>query len=253
MRIYSNKIARIFKKYYLNKDLIIFAISGDIDNLGIFVSRKGRAEAEILVDSYNRIMGKYFYDLYGDKDKFVDFVVIPSGEEIFLIGLAKRTKDINESFKILKNNINKFIFNNSPILDKTVTVSFGCSIIDECIEKKELDKFVKYEGVHINKANNSYINISRSIRGKLAKEMDLSKFSDLLKKDDLSIFLRNIVHLNTLKNKKDTRVLIKRIIKLLEEDKIKMEVVSKSIFNKKRGLSKDEKKLFNLLKNIDPA
>jgi hypothetical protein len=253
VRIYSNKIARIFKKYYLNKDLKIFAISGDIDNLGIFVSRRGRAEAEILVDSYNRIMGKYFYDLYTDKNKFVDFVIIPSGEEIFVIGLAKKIKDVNESFEVLKNNINRFIFANSPILDKKVTVSFGCSLIDDCIKQRELNKFVKCEGVNVDDANNSYINISRSIREKLAKEMDLSKFSDLLNREDLSIFLRNIVHLNTLNNKKETRILIKRIIQIIEGDKNKKKVVYKSIFNKKRGLSKNEKELFNLLKNIDPV
>lgn len=34
----------------------VFAFTGDIDNLGLFVAANGRAKAECLVDEYNNVI-----------------------------------------------------------------------------------------------------------------------------------------------------------------------------------------------------
>jgi hypothetical protein len=56
-RIWSRKILKVVEIYNRNRDLFLFGVTEDIDNLGVFVSRYGRPLAENLVDIYNRLIG----------------------------------------------------------------------------------------------------------------------------------------------------------------------------------------------------
>lgn len=54
---YNPKLISAFCSYFDNiNDLYLWAITGDLDNLGVFVAQNGRATAENLVDLYNRVI-----------------------------------------------------------------------------------------------------------------------------------------------------------------------------------------------------
>ena len=58
-RIWSRKILKVVELYTRKRGVFLFAVTGDLDNLGIFVSRYGRPAAENLVDVYNRLIGAF--------------------------------------------------------------------------------------------------------------------------------------------------------------------------------------------------
>ena len=49
-------LMRVLSTYVAHPESILFGITGDIDNLGIYVAKNGRAKAENLVDLYNQII-----------------------------------------------------------------------------------------------------------------------------------------------------------------------------------------------------
>ena len=85
-RIWSRKILKVLQAYDRNQTLFLFGITGDLDNLGVFVSRYGRPLAENLVDIYNRLIGAFMYGFTKKHSRAIPaFCMIPSGEEIFAI------------------------------------------------------------------------------------------------------------------------------------------------------------------------
>ncbi len=52
-RLFNPLIMEMFLEYQ-QREGILFAITGDLDNLGVYVARNGRPAAENLVDLYNQ-------------------------------------------------------------------------------------------------------------------------------------------------------------------------------------------------------
>ena len=68
----------------------LFGITGDLDNLGIYVARNGRPSAENLVDFYNQIIRNYIQGWVIDhSDSLRSVAFVPSGEEVFVVGISK--------------------------------------------------------------------------------------------------------------------------------------------------------------------
>ena len=84
-RLYNPLIMDVFFEYQQGGTL--FGITGDLDNLGVYVARNGRPSAENLVDLYNQST-RNFLEGWVVKNRLnvQSLSFIPSGEEIFIVG-----------------------------------------------------------------------------------------------------------------------------------------------------------------------
>ncbi len=212
IRIWSKKIVQVIQKYDSSKNSI-FAITGDIDNLGIFVSQRGRPMAENLVDIYNRIIGatiKHYIDQY---TSITDFAFIPSGEEIFAIGVCSDDDMVHNFFSFIKNDINSIIKKDCIIDAPDVSISFGYKILND-INFNEL--LLHIDNGDIKSANISYLQIMKKIREELAVELDKSKFSSLSCSE--TVFLRNCVYAKMREYKQNTKSSLIKISQFIKDD-----------------------------------
>lgn len=221
----------------LNNDKKIFALTGDLDRLGIFVAKNGRSKAENLVDRFNIkiecLLKEYFYK------NSIKAVLHMAGEEIFAIGCySPKNKNLfNELKEYLNNSINPCLkeleFSSN---EDDVTISFG--LID--VDLEDCRNLLKNHNEH------EFYLFLQTIREKLALSLDESKFSDLNITNNLTpVFYRNIVYYKMLKYKQETNNLIKKFSKKSNE------FLDLSIINKNYGLDED-RILFleELIKNI---
>ena len=119
-----------FKKLIENPELKLCVITSDIDNLGIHISRFGRAFGQNLVDYWTNCLIQFVYSEYHTEVKKGDLIIIPAGEEISIFSLNKSEFKINEFFKDLCNKVNKELLLFEP--DKVkCQVTFGMQIIND--------------------------------------------------------------------------------------------------------------------------
>lgn len=216
-RIWSRKILKVVKVYNSNRNLFLFGITGDIDNLGIFVSQHGRPLAENLVDIYNRLIGAFMYKFVKKHSKIIfNFCMIPAGEEIFAIGVTNDPAVVNKFFSLLENEINNFIKENAPFSDENVTISFGCKIFSDDITRISASHFVNLVSKRKTlKASLAYLKFMLILRQELAYELDRAKFRSLKASNlNLVIFFRNVVYAKLQNYKVETR---KNLIALADQ------------------------------------
>lgn len=74
---------------YSSQEGKLFAITGDLDNLGVYVARNGRPAAENLVDLYNQTIRNYL-EMWTveNQGKIMSLAFVPGGEEVFVMGIA---------------------------------------------------------------------------------------------------------------------------------------------------------------------
>lgn len=251
IRIWSKKIKRVFESYN-NQKLILFGITGDIDNLGLFVAENGRAEAENLVDSYNRVIGMFMKSFIKTNQKNIKaFAFIPSGEEIFALGVAKNTKVVKYFFEEVSTKINPLLKSISPIFREQVTISFGTKILNG-ISQKEIAQFLEATKKHDKSiASARYLALMKKIREILAYELDHAKFKSLHAKE-FTILLRNIVYLHLHKYKRETKNTLVKVAKKMKKNKKTCNELKKHPLNIQYGFqyTKQENKIVKrLIKN----
>ena len=171
-RIWSRKVHKVVEYYVAHPTARLFAITGDLDNLGIFVSRHGRPLAENLVDVYNRLIGAFMYSFtkrhVGTIPKFC---MIPSGEEIFAIGVTTNVSVARNFFRLLESEVNEFVRANAPVLIDDVTVSFGCSLFPSKIVRSVATQFVTLvRHNEVQKASQAYLDLMLLMRRTLSYE-----------------------------------------------------------------------------------
>lgn len=215
VRIWSRKVVSVLQHFHNNPHYVLFGITGDLDNLGVYVARNGRAKAEVLVDAYNRAIGAVYYTFVHSKPhKFFETCFLPSGEEIFILGVASDREAARLLFEHLQSERIPEIISESIQIDVEKTdISFGCAVIDETELLKPVisDLLIAIETATNTEANVLYADILDIIRAKLSLELDVQKFADLgLSREDTVIF-RNLVYLKTLEYKKDTRRLLLQV------------------------------------------
>lgn len=211
-RIWSKKIIHVLQQYENSKSFI-FGITGDIDNLGIFVSEQGRPLAENLVDVYNRIIGSAIKEYIKQQPLITDFAFIPSGEEIFAIGICAKQETINDLFAFIKSDMNNIIKRNCIIDAPYVSISFGYKIFDNITVGELLDNI---RNNNVLAANQTYLKIMQKMREDLAIELDKSKFASL--KTDEVIFFRNCVYAKMREYKRNTKQGLIKIANLIKND-----------------------------------
>lgn len=222
-------IMRIFKKFIDVPENTLFGITGDIDNLGTFVALNGRARAENLVDLYNQYIRNYFLR-WGFKNLqvIIDMCFVPSGEELFLLGVSKDTIPVKDLFEKVNPEVNEIIINNEYLKPTETSISFGCALLQEA-ELVEKIRIMVHQ-MRNNKTFNPfplYLQVMEQIRNVLAKELDSQKFKTIINNDKkLAILFRNFVYAKLLEYKHSTRESLPKIKEMINpffnKDKIKL-------------------------------
>lgn len=227
--LWNPLVMRIFTKFIDVPENTLFGITGDIDNLGTFVALNGRARAENLVDLYNQYIRNYFLR-WGSRNSqvVIDMCFVPSGEELFLLGVSKDTVPVKDLFEKVNPEINEIIINNEYLKPAETSISFGCELLQETelIEKIR----IMVHQMRNNKTFNTfplYLQIMEQIRNTLAQELDSQKFRTIINNDKtLVILYRNFTYARLLEYKYSTRkslLKIKNILnKYLNDEKIEL-------------------------------
>jgi hypothetical protein len=197
-----------------NPNSILFGITGDIDNLGIYVAKNGRAKAENLVDLFNQIIrNESIRWARAHNDCMDDMTFIASGEEIVILGICRDRTVVDDLFHNINANINRLLRDNHFIDIGETGISFGCAIF------ADLDLIKKIAWLAERTKNFTgenefilYLEIMEQIRNILAKELDKIKFKDLWKTSlENEILYRNFVYAYLLDYKYNTARALRRL------------------------------------------
>lgn len=249
-RIWSRKILGVAEFYLTDPNLILFGITGDLDNLGVFVSHNGRPLAENLVDTYNRLIGAFMHQFVRThKEAIPSFCMIPSGEEIFALGAARTRKVADEFFTLLQTEMNHFIKTHSLIQHDDVTISFGCKIFQRKAVYRTLSQFVKQaKSCEVKKASLTYLKLMLTLRKELAHELDKAKFESLhADEKDLVIFFRNVVYTKLQEYKTTTRRSLVSFARRMSKDPALAIRLQSSTLNQKYGVTEEEGQIIDQL------
>ena len=115
----------------------LFAITGDVDNLGIYVARNGRPAAENLVDLYNQIIRNYL-EMWAaeNQQKIRSLSFVPSGEEVFIIGVTTDEDTAQNLFDKLRGGVMELMQNQHYIDLGETSVSFGGKVFGNELDLK---------------------------------------------------------------------------------------------------------------------
>lgn len=249
-RIWSKKILKVIEVYDRNRDFFLFGITGDLDNLGIFVSRYGRPLAENLVDIYNRLIGAFMYKFIKRHSKVIPaFYMIPSGEEVFVIGVATNQSVVNDFFLLLGDEVNNFIKENASLADDDVTVSFGCKIFSGDMIDIATSRLVELVRTRrVQEASLAYLELMLAMRRELAYELDRAKFDSLNASDlNLVTFFRNVVYAKLHNYKRETREALVTLADRLSHDAELQGRLQTMVLNSEYGIADEDVQLINEL------
>jgi len=249
-RIWSRKVLKVVETYDRNRDLFLFGVTGDLDNLGVFVSRYGRPLAENLVDIYNRLIGAFMYGFIKKHSKAIPaFCMIPSGEEVFATGVATNRSVVNDFFLLLGGEVNNFIKENAHLADEDVTVSFGCKIFSGDTIGPATSRLVEsVRKRRVQDASSAYLELMLAMRRELAYELDRAKLDSLNASDlDLVMFFRNVVYAKLQNYKKETRSALVTLAERLSHDIGLRERLQAMALNSEYGIADEDAQTINEL------
>lgn len=255
-RIWSRKILAVVDYYTSHPNTRLFGITGDLDNLGVYVSRNGRPLAENLVDVYNRLIGAFMCSFTGrHRSKVQRFCMIPSGEEVFSVGATTDTSVAGKFFKLLVSEVNGFIRANAPFFSDEVTVSFGCKVFPNKTIRPLAIRFV--EGVNrqqTSEASTAYLELMLAMRRELAYELDRVKFLSLNASElDLVVLFRNVVYAKLREYKDGTRTALLTLAERATNDNGLRERLGLLALNSQYGITdEDVRTILSLLSKKNP-
>ncbi len=218
-RLFNPLIMETFLDYSSQKEDKLFAITGDLDNLGIYVARNGRPAAENLVDLYNQTIRNYL-EMWAvenqQKTKSLSFV--PSGEEVFIVGIAADKNSPQNLFANLQEGVMELMQKQTYIDLGGTSASFGGKVFGS-----ELDPKIKFLADAIKAGKNDdevfpiYLEVISEIRRETAIELDKRKFKDILN-GDYPVEVRQLVLTRMLLYKRTTKDIVKSLNQLPEEE-----------------------------------
>ena len=107
-----------------SQDGTLFGITGDLDNLGVYVARNGRARAEVLVDFFNQVIRNSVMELSLDHG-VTDICFVPSGEEVFCLGITPESETARTIFFALRPKVMETMQSQDVIDIEMTAASFG--------------------------------------------------------------------------------------------------------------------------------
>ena len=198
---------------------VLFAITGDLDNLGVYVARNGRPTAENLVDLYNQAMRNFLEDLVEQEGSGIkSFCFVPCGEEAFALGTAVDEVAARALFGKLREGFMELMRGQSYISLGETSASFGCRVLGREIDPKIISLV---RAVEEDKPDEIvfplYLEVLTEIRRQTAIELDREKFRDILN-GDYPVQLRQIVLTRMILYKRKTREILRLLNELPKED-----------------------------------
>lgn len=87
MDLVKENVLDVLRTAFKNPEHHFLGITGDVDDLGVFVAQHGRAHAENLVEFISVLTENYFMNWRDRNEAYISsFVFIPGGEEMLLLG-----------------------------------------------------------------------------------------------------------------------------------------------------------------------
>lgn len=182
--LYNPHVLAVFVEYMKDPtSRFLWGITGDLDNLGVFVAENGRAKAENLVDLYNQVTRNYISNWYRENASDIQAVCfLPCGEEVLILGTTKDMNVVTKLFSDIKVAIKEKINEYDFIEVGGTGASFGCSVLREDSSDTLISQLIKdYKKTSSDEIiYPQYLKIIERIRTILAIELDKSKFNDVL-------------------------------------------------------------------------
>ncbi len=238
VRIWSRKVVSVLRYFHHHPHCTLFGITGDMDNLGVYVARNGRAQAEMLVDAYNRLVGSTYYDFVESRPhQFFETCFLPSGEEIFVLGACADTASAESLFEHLRKvDIPAILTENIPLNVGETNITFGSATFQNSSISSTIRTLLSAIGDEDTlTANALYAEVVGQIRKDLAVKLDREKFSSLKIYEGDEVLLRNIVYLKTLEYKKKTKLLLTSTQQKFEKSP-NVKSLAHALYGKESGL-----------------
>jgi hypothetical protein len=221
-RLYNPLIIEVFLEYQ-QRGGVLFGITGDLDNLGIYVARNGRPLAENLVDLYNQITRNFLERwTYANRPDIQTMAYVPSGEEVFIVGIAGNEDIAQVLFNQLQGGVMELMRKQQYIDLGETSTSFGGKVFG-----KDLDPMINnvVNTVRSDKSDEKvfplYLELLSEIRRQTAIELDKKKFKDILE-GKYPIEVRQLVLTRMLLYKRTTRQIVQSLNQLPRVDIIFM-------------------------------
>ena len=232
------EVIELIKKYHFDSDSILFGATTDIDNLGYYSARNGRAKTQNLVDLYTNALIIIVSGFKKRNLDIIDLVLIPAGEEITILGIGKDEETIIKFLSQLESKVYKY-FRSFEILDPEMT---GISIGYKVFKENSIDDMIKsFLEMSLNIESKSYAElyykILLEIRERITPEIDKQKFKDLdLITNKHRIFFRNYIYYKLIEYKNGTKKDLVKMSKNGFKNKIYIEF---EILSEKYGLDEE--------------
>lgn len=207
-RFFNPIVVEVFSDYY-KQGGYLFGLTGDLDNLGVYVARNGRSKAENLVDLYNQTIRNFLENwAVVNKNSLISMAFVPSGEEVLIVGAAKDEIVSTRLFAQIRDGVMSLMIN-QPFLDIGDTAaSFGGKIFGKEYNFKVGQLIVAVEeGKSDEEVFPIYLDILSEIRREMAIELDRQKFKDVLD-GNYPIEMRQLVLARMLLYKRTTKQII---------------------------------------------
>lgn len=123
-------IMEVFLEYQERGGGTLFGITGDLDNLGVYVARNGRPAAENLVDLYNQTTRNFLERWTTENGTDIQTLsFVPSGEEVFIIGIASGENAAQDLFSRLRDGVMELMRSQRYIDLGETSASFGVKFL----------------------------------------------------------------------------------------------------------------------------
>jgi len=217
-RFFNPVVMEVFVEYS-RRGGVLFAITGDLDNLGVYVARNGRPAAENLVDLYNQVTRNLLEDLVDrEGSRIRSFCFVPCGEESFALGIAIDETAAEALFGQLRVGVMELMRNQPYIPIGETSASFGCAVLGDEIGSKiePLVRAVEAEQPD-EMVFSLYLEVLTEIRRQTAIALDKEKFRDVLNGKH-PVGVRKLVHTRMILYKRTTREILRLLNELPRED-----------------------------------
>lgn len=247
-RLFNPLVMEVFREH-IEEGGILFGVTGDLDNLGVYVARNGRPTAENLVDFYNQIIRNYLQGWVTEHHNSLGSVAfVPSGEEIFLVGISKNSELSRRLFDEIRDGVMKLTREQQYIDIGDTAASFGGVIFGDKY-KNEARKMVEnlQQGADDSVVYPLYLATMKKMRGDLAIALDSQKFKDILG-GNFPIEMRQLVLSRMLLYKRITRQIIMALNSLAPEETTQILDMVGSVHGIEKGKEDD---IDNLLRSLN--
>ena len=158
---------------------------------------------------------------------------------MFAIGVARNQDVIASFFDQLKGEVNSFIQENTYVVSRDVTISFGCKIFSgERFDASATILVSLVKQKRVQDASRAYLDLMLGIRQELAYELDRAKFASLSAEElELVILFRNVVYAQLQRYKQVTRKSLVSLASRVDQDPILHARVKVMALNTEYGIS----------------